>query len=109
MGRQADYAKPGSLRDLTGTPLTAREVEVLSLVARGLRNHEIARTLFVADETVKTHLRHILAKLEANNRTHAVALWLRPESAPDIANVLIERAKNAPERAARWLIGASSV
>jgi DNA-binding NarL/FixJ family response regulator len=58
-------------------PLTQREIEVLIEVARGLRNREIAEALNIAEETVKVHLRHILEKLTARDRTEAVAIALR--------------------------------
>lgn len=53
--------------------LTAREREVLALVARGATNREIARTLFISQNTVKNHIRNIMDKLRCKNRAQAVA------------------------------------
>jgi len=57
--------------------LTAREVEVLRLVATGNSNKLIARHLKINDETVKSHVKNILGKLGARDRTHAVTLGIR--------------------------------
>lgn len=57
--------------------LTAREIEVLRLVARGLRNKEIAGNLKISDETVQGHVKNILAKLSVHDRTEAVAVAIR--------------------------------
>ncbi|MFJ6695397.1 response regulator [Streptomyces sp. NPDC091272] len=57
----------------SGSPLSAREHEVLSLVAKGTSNREIARVLFISEATVKTHLTHLYAKLNVNDRAAAVA------------------------------------
>ncbi len=57
--------------------LTAREREILQLLADGMSNADVAEKLFISQETVKSHVRHILAKLEADTRTHAVAIALR--------------------------------
>jgi len=57
--------------------LTPREVDVLRLVADGKANKEIAAHLSLTEETVKSHIRNILGKLGANDRTHAVAIGLR--------------------------------
>ncbi|MBT3163325.1 response regulator transcription factor [Streptomyces sp. Vc74B-19] len=57
-----------------GEPLSAREREVLALVAKGTSNREIARELFISEATVKTHLTHIFGKLGAKDRAAAVAV-----------------------------------
>jgi DNA-binding NarL/FixJ family response regulator len=57
--------------------LTTREREILQLLADGMSNADVAARLFISQETVKSHVRHILAKLEADTRTHAVAIALR--------------------------------
>ena len=56
---------------------TARELQVLQLIADGLANREIGGRLFLSEETVKSHVRHLLAKLHARSRAHAVAVGLR--------------------------------
>lgn len=57
--------------------LSAREIEVLRLMASGAFNKEIAKKCEISDETVKTHIGHILAKLGAKDRTHAAAIALK--------------------------------
>jgi len=57
--------------------LSAREVEVLTLVADGLSNKRIADKLFIAENTVKMHVKNILGKLSATDRTQAVTIALR--------------------------------
>jgi DNA-binding NarL/FixJ family response regulator len=56
--------------------LSAREVRVLSLIAAGNSNKQIARELSITEETAKAHVKSILGKLRANDRTHAVTLAL---------------------------------
>ena len=57
--------------------LSDRETEVLRFAAEGNRNQDIARKLFIAVETVKVHMKHIMDKLDANDRTQAVAIAVR--------------------------------
>lgn len=64
----------GSGKDLiSGVLLSERELEVLQCLAKGMTSAEIARHLFISENTVKTHVRHILEKLEAGNRAEAVS------------------------------------
>jgi DNA-binding NarL/FixJ family response regulator len=65
----AEIATPPELAELTD-----RELEILTLVGRGLANPEIARTLFISLATVKSHIRHILQKLNLRDRVQAVVL-----------------------------------
>jgi DNA-binding NarL/FixJ family response regulator len=57
--------------------LTTREVEVLGQIAGGNRNRDIAEQLFISEETVKVHIKHIMEKLGASDRTQAVAIGVR--------------------------------
>jgi DNA-binding NarL/FixJ family response regulator len=57
--------------------LTTREVEVLGQIAGGNRNRDIAEQLFISEETVKVHIKHIMEKLGASDRTQAVAIGIR--------------------------------
>lgn len=63
-----------STEALPKAALTGREEEVLRLMATGLSNPEIAESLTVSPETVKTHVGNVLTKLGAQNRTHAVVI-----------------------------------
>jgi two-component system nitrate/nitrite response regulator NarL len=67
----------GRRGELGPAPLTARELEVLQLAARGLTGPQIAHRLGVASATVKTHLAHIYERLEVSDRASAVACALR--------------------------------
>jgi DNA-binding NarL/FixJ family response regulator len=64
------------MRELEQEP-TNREIEVLQLISDGLVNREIGQRLFLSEETVKSHVRHLLAKLQARSRAHAVAVGFR--------------------------------
>jgi DNA-binding NarL/FixJ family response regulator len=72
---------PGFLSQLArprpGGVLSAREREILQMLADGHSNREVSERLVLSVETVKTHVKHILAKLEAEHRTQAVAIGIR--------------------------------
>lgn len=58
-------------------PLTYRETQIVRLIAEGQRNKEIASHLAISDETVKMHVKNLMAKLGASDRTHAVTIAIR--------------------------------
>ena len=62
---------------LSDEALTGREIEVLGQIAGGNRNRDIAEKLFITEETVKVHIKHIMEKLGASDRTQAVAIGIR--------------------------------
>jgi DNA-binding NarL/FixJ family response regulator len=73
----SDFARqprPGPPLPLTLGALTQRETEVLRLIAHGLSNTEISSTLVIAEQTTKTHIGRILAKLDLRDRAQAVIL-----------------------------------
>jgi DNA-binding NarL/FixJ family response regulator len=61
----------------TDSALTAREIEILRGVAAGKANKVIAADLSISEETVKTHMKSVLSKLDANDRTHAVTIAIK--------------------------------
>ena len=67
----------GLVEHLGEEALSKREVEVLQQVAAGHRNRDIAAKLFIAEETVKVHVKHIMGKLGANDRTQSVTIATR--------------------------------
>ena len=83
--RQVNVGKKRIPADLAGKlaehlgdeTLTEREVEVLRHIASGNRNKDIAGLLFISEETVKVHIKHIMEKLNASDRTQAVAIAVR--------------------------------
>ena len=62
---------------LSEQPLTGREIEILKHVSTGNSNQEIGKLLFISEQTVKAHLRHIMDKLGASDRAHSVAIAAR--------------------------------
>ena len=72
----ADGTAPGS-RPALGHDLTRREAEVLELIAAGRSNKRIAFELGISEKTVKTHVGHLLAKLNVSDRTQAALLAVR--------------------------------
>jgi len=79
--RVVSTAAPGVALQ-AGAALTARELEVLRLVARGLSNKEIAADLRITTHTVKYHLAAVLEKLDVRSRTEAVSLGVRKGLVP---------------------------
>jgi DNA-binding NarL/FixJ family response regulator len=73
---QADVATEMA-KHMADRPLTNREIEVLNLVASGYANKAISTHLSIDEETTKSHIKSILAKLGAKDRTHAVSLGLK--------------------------------
>ncbi len=62
---------------MSGESLTEREIDVLRHIAGGNRNKDIAERLFISEDTVKVHVRHIMEKLGASDRTQAMAIAVR--------------------------------
>ncbi|QLY32303.1 response regulator transcription factor [Nocardia huaxiensis] len=62
---------------LLETRLTERETEILELMSQGLSTRIMSSQLYIAESTVKMHIANTMRKLNANNRTHAVALYIR--------------------------------
>ena len=105
---QCISARSGSIRTwpselashLGEEPLSEREIEVLQLVAAGNSNKEIGARLFITEQTAKAHLKRIIAKLGANDRTHAVTLamnrgFLVGDSLEGVARKLLFRGSHA--------------
>ncbi|MGH3036257.1 MAG: response regulator transcription factor [Gaiellaceae bacterium] len=67
----------GLVAGRNGAALTGRELEILELVSRGFESRAIGRELHVSQETVRTHMTHVLGKLGAHTRAEAVAIAVR--------------------------------
>jgi len=72
-----DFLRTGRLPITAGTDMSVREIEVLRLIAEGLDNNEIARSLNLSSKTVKNHVSNILMKLELTNRVQAAVFAVR--------------------------------
>jgi DNA-binding NarL/FixJ family response regulator len=79
MGPRAGEARPTAASP--PADLTERELEVVALVAQGLSNREIAERFVISEKTVKTHIGHILAKLDLKDRTQLAIYALRHDLA----------------------------
>jgi len=75
--RSASLARPGAVAAVADQRLTAREIEILGLIAEGLGNKAIAARLRISDHTVKFHIASIFTKLSAGSRTEAVTIGVR--------------------------------
>jgi LuxR family maltose regulon positive regulatory protein len=76
-GRKTATAEDGPPPAASRRNPSDREIAVLQLVSQGLINREIGRRLYISEETVKSHIRQIFAKLPAGSRAHAVAVGFR--------------------------------
>jgi DNA-binding CsgD family transcriptional regulator len=81
-----EFTRRASPREVQSDPseLTPRETEVLRLIAAGLSNQEIAAKLVVGEHTAKTHVAHILQKLDLRDRVQAVVLAMSPGSSSPV-------------------------
>ncbi|WP_070966309.1 response regulator [Vibrio sonorensis] len=72
----AEYLKNRSVQEDVFTTLTERETQILTEVAKGFRNKQIAQRLFISESTVKVHMKSLLKKLQVPSRTAATVLYL---------------------------------
>ncbi|MBM3133288.1 MAG: response regulator transcription factor [Chloroflexi bacterium] len=72
-----DLSLKGRAADPVNAPITDRETEILSYVARGFGNKQIAHALNISEQTIKNHMTSILRKLDASDRTHAVVMAMQ--------------------------------
>ena len=69
-----EIASMGLIKDKVAAPLTLREIQILSCIANGNSNKQVAYSLGISEQTIKNHVSAILRKLNANDRAHAVAM-----------------------------------
>ena len=69
-----EIASMGLVKEKVAAPLTLREIQILSCIANGNSNKQVAQTLGISEQTIKNHVSAILRKLNANDRAHAVAM-----------------------------------
>jgi len=72
-----EIASMGLVQEKIASPLTQRELQILSCIANGGTNKQVANMLGISEQTIKNHVSAILRKLNANDRAHAVALAIR--------------------------------
>jgi DNA-binding NarL/FixJ family response regulator len=72
-----EIASMGLVKEKVAVPLTQREVQILSCIANGNTNKQVAHRLGISEQTIKNHVSAILRKLNANDRAHAVAMAIR--------------------------------
>jgi DNA-binding CsgD family transcriptional regulator len=82
MDPEAAEPTPSSAQAGARAELSAREQDILRLLGAGMTTKEIAGTLFISPETVRTYIRRAMQKLEANTRTQAVAIAIRRSLIP---------------------------
>lgn len=80
--QETDRPVIGSTEMLAPCGLSAREAQVMSLIAAGHTNGQIAATLVLTEKTVKNHVNRLYAKLGAGSRADAIALWTACQEAP---------------------------
>ncbi|MEU7320516.1 response regulator transcription factor [Streptomyces griseoviridis] len=79
VGQSSSVGWPGgraAVPDRSRFPLSAREAEIMDLIASGMNNQQIAATCFISEKTVKNHINRIFAKLHSTSRSEAAAKWL---------------------------------
>ncbi|MEU1433650.1 response regulator transcription factor [Streptomyces sp. NPDC005786] len=81
VGQSSVPGRPGVPPDREQYGLSAREVEVMDLIASGMSNQQIAATCFISEKTVKNHINRIFTKLHSGSRSEAIAHWLGTASA----------------------------